>query len=35
MQEYKKPEVEIIFFGRKDIVVTSGDPEDTAEDMDW
>ena len=34
MQEYQKAELEVIYFGRNDIVVTSGDPEDTAEDMD-
>ena len=35
MQEYQKAEFEVIYVDRKDVVVTSGDPEDTAGDIDW
>ena len=35
MQEYQKAEFEVIYFDSDDIVDTSGDPEDTAGDIDW
>lgn len=34
MQEYQKPELEIINISIIDIITASGDPEDTGDDLD-
>lgn len=35
MDKYIKPETEILVLDEKDIITTSGEPEDTEDDIDW